>query len=312
MANRKSYHRNQSPLYRVTSPKVLAKRLHLSVAQLHGLLDVADNYIRWIDKDTGRSIQQPKPFLRAVHERVAKLLGRIETPDFLHSAVKGRSYISNALAHDPNNPTVKVDLKKFYQNARAQAVFHFFHDRMQCDGEVAGMLATLLTVDGHLPTGSSASPILSYFAYEDMFTLIEQAARQRGCVMTCYVDDMVFTGRGATPRLIHEVRRIAQPYRLWTHKTKVFGPGEPKVITGLAITTGGAKVPNHRRITIEQELRAFRSRPEAASINGVRTLVGQLYEAAQIDPLWQPAARGVAARLRVMQSIAATNDVPAT
>ncbi len=310
MADRKVYHRNQSLLFRVTSPKVLAKRLHLSVFQLHDLLAAAENYIRWTDKDTGRPIQQPKPLLRGVHERVAKLLGRIETPDFLHSAVKGRSYVSNALAHCPSTSTVKVDLKKFYPNTRAQAVFHFFHDRMQCDREVSGMLATLLTVDGHLATGSSASPILSYFAYEDMFAAIEQAARQRGCMMTCYVDDMVFTGPGATPRLIYEVRQIAQLYRLWTHKTKAFGPGEPKVITGLAITTGGPRVPNHRRVVTEHALRAFRASPELATLNDVRTLVGRLYEAAQIDPRWLTAARGVTAKLKAMQRTTTAGDAP--
>jgi len=298
---RKSYNRDQSPLYRVTSPSMLAKRLHVSVAQLHGLLANDDNYIRWTDKDSGRPIQQPKPFLRAIHERVAKLLARIETPDYLHSAVKGRSYITNANCHCPHTPTVKIDVKKFYPSARAQAVFHFFRDRMGCDGDVAGILAALLTVDGHLPTGSSASPILSYFAYEDMFGAIAEAARQRGCVMTCYVDDMVFTGPGATPRLIHEVRRIAQPYRLWTHKTMVFGPGEPKVITGLAITVDGPRVPNRRKRIVKQALRSFRRDPAGVSVAALRRLVGQLHEAAQIDPTWKPSALWAGMQLRLKQ-----------
>ncbi|NBW07264.1 MAG: RNA-directed DNA polymerase [Caulobacteraceae bacterium] len=278
---------------------MLAKRLHISLGQLHALLASKDNYYRWLDKKTKREIQQPKPTLRLVHDRVAKLLARIETPDFLHSAIKGRSYISNATCHSPDLPSVKVDIKKFYPNTRAQAVFHFFSDRMQCAGDVSGMLAELLTVDGHLATGSSASPILSFFAYEDMFAAIYANARQRGCVMTCYVDDMVFTGKGATPKLIHEVREIARPYRLWTHKTKAFGPGEPKVITGLAVTTSGPRVPNDRKATIITELRRFQGAPASTTIELLRTLVGRLHEAAQIDPSWKTKALWASAQLRL-------------
>ncbi len=278
---------------------MLAKRLHISRNQLSVLLASDANYNCWIDKKTKREIQQPKPILRSVHDRVAMLLARIETPDFLHSAIKGRSYISNATCHCPTLPTVKVDIKKFYPNTRAQAVFHFFKDRMQCAEDVAGMLAKLLTIDGHLATGSSASPILSFFAYEDMFTEIAEKARLRGCVMTCYVDDMVFSGKGATPRLIHEVREVARPYRLWTHKTKTFGPGEPKVITGLAITTTGPRVPNDRKATILKELRQLRRSPGTTTVALLRSLVGRLHEAAQIDPSWKSQARWASMQLRM-------------
>src|SRR5258705_185981 len=84
-----------------------------------------------------------------------------KTPEFLHSAIKGRSYVTNASEHGPNAPTIKVDIRRFYPSIRAAAVFHFFRDHMQCAEDVAGILTKLLTVDGHLPTGSSASPILS-------------------------------------------------------------------------------------------------------------------------------------------------------
>lgn len=270
--------------------------------QLDMLLKADDNYIRWTDKKTGRPIQQPKLLLDRVHKRAAVLLSRIETPDFLHSAIKGRSYISNASQHDPNQPTVKIDVRKFYPSIRAQAVFHYFRDRMMCDGDVAGMLARLLTVDGHLATGSSASPILSYFAYDDMFAEIEALAIDRGSEMTCYVDDMIFTGPGATRRMIYDVIQIVRRYRLWGHKTKIFKAGQPKVITGVAVTRVGGRLPNKRQRTINDELSLLdNATNDNDRLKIMRRLLGRMYEAAQVDPSWMPKAEAVAAQKRGLE-----------
>jgi hypothetical protein len=285
MPARRPYARNQSPLYKIKSPAQLASVLLLKPQGMQGLEEAEDNYIRWIDKKTKRAIQKPKTVLEQVHRRVGIFLARIETPEFLHSAVKGRSYITNAERHAIDKPTVKIDIRKFYPSVRAQAVFHFFRDRMSCAGDVAGILARLLTVDGHLATGSSASPILSYFVYEDMFGEIEELAVQRGCAMTCYVDDLVFTGPGATRRLVYDLTQVVRRYRLWVHKTKLFQAGQAKVITGVAVTKVGKRVPNEREQTIKRgraELKAAKTDAERRPI--MRRLTGQLFAAAQIDP----------------------------
>lgn len=299
MRERRSYHRNQSKLYKIKSPAQLADVLLLNGDQLRRLLEAEDNYLRWTDKKTGRDIQRPKPMLEKVHRRVGALLARIDTPDFLHSAVKGRSYISNAQCHTADQPTVKIDLRKFYPSARAQAVYHFFKDRMKCDGDVAGMLARLLTADGHLATGSSASPILSYFAYEDMFLDIEALVIPRGCEMTCYVDDMVFTGEGATRRLLYDLIQVVRRYRLWGHKTKVFKAGQPKVITGVAVTRVGRRLPNRRQRLIANELALLKATTDDAErLTIMKGLIGRLYEAAQIHPAWYSKADAMAQEKR--------------
>jgi hypothetical protein len=142
------------------------------------------NYIQF-ENHQGRDIQWPKPTLRRIQKRAADLLGRIETPDFLHSAKKGRSYITNADRHGSSLPSVKIDIRKFFQSVRAPAVFHFFKDKMLCAPDVAGIIARMFTLDKHLPTGGNVSPILSYFAYMDMFAEIDDLAKRSGCVMTC-------------------------------------------------------------------------------------------------------------------------------
>ena len=94
-----SYGRDQSILYKVTSPQMLADRLCISRDELNAIVADPDPYKRWLDKKSGRMIQEPRPKLAKIHRRIAVLLARIDTPAYLHSAKKGRSYISNASAH---------------------------------------------------------------------------------------------------------------------------------------------------------------------------------------------------------------------
>lgn len=291
-----SHDRNQSILYKVTSPQMLADRLLISRGELDALLADADPYKRWIDKKSGRAIQEPRPRLAKVHRRIATHLARIDTPPYLHSAKKGRSYISNAAAHSVEDGCVKIDVRRFYPSARAQAVYHFFLDRMSCDGDVAGMLAKLLTVDGHLPTGSSASPIVSYFAYEDLFHELAVLAEACGCKMTVYVDDIVFTGAGATRRLLFEARKAIGKRHLHGHKTKLFRPGQPRVITGVVVTNSGLRLPNRRQVRIAGDQKLFDALPLGREkLNVARRLTGRLFEASQIEAGWRVRAEAMAA-----------------
>ena len=270
-----SHDRNQSILYKVTSPQMLADRLLISREELDALLADADPYKRWIDKKSGRAIQEPRPRLAKVHRRIAMLLARIDTPPYLHSAKKGRSYISNAAAHSVEDGCVKIDVRRFYPSARAQAVYHFFRDRMACEGDVAGMLAKLLTVDGHLPTGSSASPIVSYFAYEDLFHELSVLAEACGCKMTVYVDDIVFTGAGATRRLLFEARKAIGKRHLHGHKTKLFRPvsrgSSPELLsptTAFGCRTGAkSALPRTRSCSMTCHLAARSSSSHGGSLD---------------------------------------------
>jgi hypothetical protein len=297
-----TYARNQSILYKVTSPQMLADRLRISLDEMNILCASSDNYKRWTDTKTGRPIQEPKPRLDMVHKRVARQLANIKTPDYLHSAIRGRSYITNASAHSVDEGCVKIDVRKFYPSVRAQAVHHFFLDRMRCTGDVAGILTKLLTVDGHLPTGSSSSPILSFFAYEDMFEELAGLAKLAGCQLTVYIDDMVFTGSGATRSLLYASRKVLSTYRLYGHKTKLFRPGQPRIITGVAVTKEGMKLPNKRQKAIAEDFAALDLAPEGlGKLTIARRLAGRLFEAGQIDPSWLSKAEAMAATRDAIQ-----------
>jgi hypothetical protein len=297
---RKPHPLDQSVLYKITSIGRLVSILKIDRKLLNYLLSSSENYIRFTN-DRNRDIEWPKPSLRRTQKRVADLLSRIKTPDFLHSAKRGKSYITNAACHNAAYPSVKVDIQKFFKAVRAPAVFHFFRDKMQCEPDVAFVLTKLLTVDRHLPTGGNTSPILSYFAYMDMFSEINEVAEQHGCVMTCLMDDMTFTGTGATRNLIFEVRRILRRYRLWAHKMETFKARQARIITGVAVTVGGLRLPNKRQLAIKCDMSELaKAKSDEERLNVLKRAIGRMREAALIDKRWHPRATALVAKRRAI------------
>lgn len=297
----KRYSLDQCALYAIKSPAQLAQILRTPVGAIKRLAAASDNYIRF--ENHGRQIQDPKPLLKKTQKRIATLLARVETPAYLHSAVKGRSYITNANVHHELSGTVKLDVKKFYTAARAQNVYHFFLDRLQCAPHVAGLLTSLLTVDGHLPTGGNASPILSFWAYRAMFDEIADLSDQEGAAFSTYVDDMTITGEDVGRSVGFEARQIVASYRLKSHKARRFRPGQTKIVTGVAMTRSGPQVPHRRQKLIEEgyaSLAAARSGHERMKV--LNNLISRVFEAAQVDSaVWKPKALELVRFRRLLQ-----------
>lgn len=253
-----------------------------------------------------RQVQEPIRELQRIHQRVHKLLSRVEVPAYLHSAVCGKSYLTNAEAHSLTAPTVKIDIKSFFKSVPRMAVKAFFRDSLQCRADVCGLMADLLTFNGHLPTGSCSSPIISYYAFKDMFDQIHGLAVQNGLTMTCYVDDMTFSGDKATRSFLYQVERVIASHGLKSHKTRAFAKNEPRVVTGVCLTAKGAKVPNALHLEIKvgfDDLAAGKGDAKKTRA----TLIGQLEAARLIDPRFGPRARALR---QASLKAAETQDTP--
>lgn len=287
-------------LYALISPKFLACRLSVpkytvTPDDIAALANNAENYNLFVknskDGRKPRPIQEPKRKLQAIHARIHKLLSRVTVPPYLHSAVKGRSYLSNASAHARDVPVIKIDVKKFFPSVPRVAVYRFFHESLRCRRDVAGLLADLLTFNARLPTGSSASPIIAFYAFKPMFDAVDALAKAHNLTMTCYVDDMVLSGPGATKGVLFEVRKIIAQFGLKSHKAHAFGPSEPKVVTGVCVAVEGQRVPNRLHLKIKNgfDALAATTAPDART-KILRPLLGRLEAAAQIDPAFKAKA----------------------
>lgn len=274
----------QCHLYGITSPHALANRLGWSLAKLRSLANDG-SYRVYKHKDTGRLIQEPGPALQSLHRQFHKYLARVETPDYLHSAVKGLSYLTNARAHVDGERLIKIDIAKFYQSVPQHKVMHFFRDTLKCAPDVAGLLAALICYDGALPTGSSISPIMSFYAFKGLFDELHSLAMSRDLVMTCYVDDITMSGEDASKAVLHAARTSIFRAGLRAHKDKQYGRNRPKVVTGVMITDRGIALPYSRWKKIQAATRELAGCSETSEkLKLYPRIVSRLYEATQIDP----------------------------
>jgi RNA-directed DNA polymerase len=303
-----------SALYRITSPRRLANILLISRDTLERLVDAGDdNYLVRQDRKSGRIIEEPKPALKSVQKRFSRLLAQIETPDYLHSGVKGRSYQTNASAHLVENVCIKLDIRKFFPSVSSHYVQLFFECVLEYPPDVASRAKQLLTYGGHLPTGGNASTILSFWAYKPMFDEINELTRQENSTFTLYVDDISITGVVASRKIQHKVRKIINRYKLRAHKAKLFAPGQTRILTGVAITNKGKQLPYRRakNISILEQQESLTSN-DTQKLEILSALIGKLSEASTINPAWRAKKTAAIQRRRTLKSKAVQNTKPNT
>jgi len=243
---------HQSRLYAVRSRAKLAALFGLTRATLDEVLALARPYserrieITHNGKTKERTIREPRGALRPIHITVRKVLSRIEPPEFLFCPVKQRSYVSNAACHVGANEIRKLDIKAYFPSTPSRRVYWFFHKIMACSPDVAAILAKLLTADGRLATGSTVSPILSFFAFYDMWLAIADIAKQAGCQLSVYMDDIAISGDRVPDRVIWEIKKQIHCRELLAHKERRYTGGAGEV-TGAMIKEGKLMVPNRQR-----------------------------------------------------------------
>lgn len=288
-STRPKYEHHQSQLYALRCRRGLATLLKLpSEKVLRELIRVKPLTYRVFKNEAGREIQVPTGALLKVHERAAVLLRRLNVPEYVHSQ-RGRSYVTNARIHATNEPTIKTDIRGYFPNTRDDAVSRFFRDVMQCSPDVAWLLTNLLCYDGHVATGSPVSNELAFFANCHLMDAIHALAFSRQCRMTLLVDDITITGPSASKQLLHEVtmmlRSAGHRVNRKPRKTRTYGAGQAKHITGTVVQDAQVKLPNRRHkdllnafLSVNTETGTKRERIAAA-----RKLRGHLAEAKNVD-----------------------------
>lgn len=281
--NRKTYSLDQSPLYKISTKKKLAEILYLD-APVFQTLAFTGNYEVFKNKKD-RIIQRPIGELRVIHDRLQTYFSRISIPEYVHSK-KGRSYITNAISHTSKLPLIKTDITKFYPSTSFSSVFKMFRETFLCAEDVAWCLANICCYQGHLPTGSPISGSIAFFAHKNMFDQISTLAFERKCVFTLFVDDLGISGFKASKNLLFEVRGIIRKYGLATSdkKSKTYGIGMAKKITGVVMTVNGPQVPNQRLLKIHRLKKDIKLLQEGRNREEMeRSLKGCVQEAFEIE-----------------------------
>lgn len=247
--NRKPrYPISQSPLYRLRSHRKLSELLGVPTSDLRRLRHCEQMYTEFdIPKKAGgsRHVENPARKLKRVQARIARLLSRIEPPDYLYCPVKGRSYISNASQHRGNRAIRCLDIRKYFPSTPRYRVHWFYRSVMKCESDLAETLTRLSTYRGHLPTGSPLSPILAYFAHFDIWEEVERVARSNGLTLTVYVDDVTVSGPRVPRKIMWEIEKIIHSSGLRYHKEKLYFD-RPAEITGVIVREGAICAPKRQ------------------------------------------------------------------
>jgi len=289
------YSLSQSPFYKLRTKKKLAQLLGQPLADLQALAKSNGNYNVYsltpksklnhpyfLKKE--RQVQEVRPHLKTVHTRILSLLKRVETPAYLHSATKGKSYKTNAESHLNRKAIYKVDIKSFYESVTFGRIYHFFHEIMKCNKDVAHLLTRLCAYRRNLPTGSCISPLLSYWTNVTMFDQLHAFSKDHGLTMTLYVDDLTFSGDSISKKNCFEIDKIIASYGYKPHKQERYSTRKAKIVTGLALCDGRLDIPNKRRGKIRVLLEAISQEKDSAKKEKLcNSLVGMTYEAAQFN-----------------------------
>jgi RNA-directed DNA polymerase len=287
----KRYPIRESRLYCLKSKKRLASLLNIELPALRKLISQRDNYrVFSILQGNGkpRIIEEPTSELKQVHSRLFKLLSRIEPPPYLHSGTKGRSYLTNAAAHVGKGKIVKTDISKFYQSTTYHQVFVGWLREFKCSGDVAKLIADLCTYEGHVPTGSSVSMPITFYAHKQTFDQEQRRAENEGNTFSVYVDDLTLAGDRVSLRSLCAVTKTFRGVGLKCHKTRLFQKNSPKLVTGVIVTTDGVCLPHRRHLRIAQGIAALGTTSGRNEREGIsRKLLGQINEAASVEPRYK-------------------------
>lgn len=275
MPNRPTHTLDQSSLFKLGSRSKLAALLGISTADLRALSAGDTLYSEFdIPKKSGgglRHVENPCRALKRVQARLAKLLARINPPEFLFCPVKRRCYVTNAAAHRGNRVVQCLDIRKFFPSTPQRRVFWFFHRVMRCERDIAGLLANLACYQGHLPTGSPLSPIMAYFAYYDLWERIAAFCKERGYTFTVYIDDVTISGSRVPKADIWQVQKMIHGMGLRYHKEKTF-VDQPAEVTGVVLHEGKLLAPFRQH----KKMHEARARFAKATEEDRETLLGRV------------------------------------
>ncbi|NQV70205.1 MAG: RNA-directed DNA polymerase [Pseudohongiella sp.] len=286
-SNKKSYLPSDSALYNLTTKKRLEAIIGKTIAEIEAA-GIDENYRVFGLKKGGktREIQAPKYSLDVIHTRIASLLVRVAVPDYLHSGIKGRSNITNAKAHIGNHPLLTMDIQKFYPSISKKSIFNFFHIRMNASRDVAGILAEVCSYKDCLPTGSRISMPLSFWVNYEMYSKLESLCLNKGIIMTVFVDDFTFSGDQVDEKFKKHAKKIIKESGLEVHprKTRLFGKGFPRVVTGALVDGSGIKVRNKHHKSIYTLFGEIEKCSDDKKLEKMQMqLLGKLSAAGQID-----------------------------
>ena len=189
-----------------------------------------------------------KPIIKTAR---ARILAKVKYPEYLHGSLLKRSPRTNAKVHLGAECLVKMDIRHFFPSITESHVHALFRRGFQFSNPVSRVLTEIVTFNGILPQGSPASPAIANLVLWDVEEGLAKFCREKGYGYTRYIDDIAVSASFALNKeqkseIIKRVNSLItrKGFKVKHGKTKVFGPGDAKTLTGLSIGTNEPKSPS--------------------------------------------------------------------
>lgn len=186
---------------------------------------------------------------------------------YLHSAVKQRSYHTNAQVHIGDKYVFAIDLKDFYPSVTKYKLYLFFKNNFHLSSDVSMFYAVLSTCkadDGtyRLGQGLSQSSTLAYLVNYNLFNYLYYISKENDIDMSIYVDDVVFSSKKVIPQsFIDRLFGIIKGNDMLIKRQKVhnYKKESVKKITGVYINGNKTRVANEKHLELQVQYKYLKN-----------------------------------------------------
>jgi retron-type reverse transcriptase len=192
-----------------------------------------------------RKIAAPKPSLLYCQRWVnTEILQNLPVHPCAFGFVAGRSAIENAKKHLGAPYLLSLDVKDFFPSIHQDEVMKLFLG-LGYSPSVSVLLTSLCCLEGRLPQGAATSPAISNYLCSNMDKELQNLADKKGLTYTRYADDIALSGESLGSDELEKAIFLIElfGFKINEGKSRIAGPGVKKIVTGVSIGTGEAKLP---------------------------------------------------------------------
>lgn len=272
------------------SPHVLSRILGIETEEIDRLSRTAPHYYKPFDlrktasSNKWRHIDNPVGKLKSLQALLdRRILRLIPLPDTMYGGVPNRSTRMNALLHAKQPCVVTMDLKSCFPRISNHEVYRAFRRHMKVSREVASLLTRLLTLERRLPQGSPASPTIANITMIAMHEELAKVSRERGLILSQYVDDIIVSGEDAEESIGDLVAVVQKHGKDLSHsKLRIMGSGASQEVNGIVVNV----TPRARRQFVDQtrEMIAKLSLDHLPAASAIRKVQGRISYIAHLCP----------------------------
>lgn len=193
--------------------------------------------------------------LRLLQKNIATALSACtQFADCVQGFTAKRSIVSNAKPHLGAKVLLHADIKDFFDSIKIASIEEAFQS-LGCNPKVSSTLARICSLNGFLPQGSNASPIIANMVCRNLDTDFLALANATGAVYTRYADDITFSGDTVPTEPAIQQLLNKHGFELRSGKCRTQRKGKAQYVTGLTVSdTSYPRLPRRVKRQLRLEL----------------------------------------------------------